>query len=177
ECFSKALNQPTNKVTFSQKFIWDCGTPIVLTDVFIGWGTGNTNFCTGSEFQCPATSSKCYSLPPGQYIPIVTPSANETSATLCSTDPGGTTANFNLTSLENDVKGLQTNVTLSWFADIDLITPIGSGNPIMYNSTTADVYCKVTSNTPPNPYSVSKVTLTVVPSSAGGTAAAANSPT
>src|SRR5690606_5160904 len=93
ECFSKALNQPTNKVTFSQKFIWDCGTPIVLTDVFIGWGTGNTNFCTGSEFQCPATSSKCYSLPPGQYIPIVTPSANETSATLCSTDPGGTTAN------------------------------------------------------------------------------------
>ena len=66
ECFGTNLNQPTNKVTFSQAFNWTCGTSIVLTDVFIGWGTGNTNFCTGSSFQCPATSSKCYALPPGR---------------------------------------------------------------------------------------------------------------
>jgi len=112
QCFGIALNQPTNKVTFTTPFNWTCGTPIVLTDVFLGWGTGNTNFCTGDGFQCPATSSKCYSLPPGQYIPIITPSANNASATLCSTQPGGTTAAFDLTTLESTVKGSQTNVTV-----------------------------------------------------------------
>ena len=81
ECFGNNLNQPTNKVTFSQTFTWTCGTPIVLTDVFIGWGTGNSNFCIGSGFQCPATSSKCYALPPGQYIAVQTPVANTASAT------------------------------------------------------------------------------------------------
>ncbi len=65
QCFGVPLNQPTNKVTFQNSFNWPCGTPIVMTDVFLGWGTGNTNFCTGSGFQCPATSSKCYSLPAG----------------------------------------------------------------------------------------------------------------
>ena len=42
QCFGITLNQPTNKVTFQQPFNWTCGTPIVMTDIFIGWGTGNS---------------------------------------------------------------------------------------------------------------------------------------
>jgi len=94
QCFGVALNQPTNKVTFLNPFNWACGTPIVMTDVFLGWGTGNTNFCTGTGFQCPATSSKCYSLPPGQYIAIETPVPHDQTITQCSDQAGGTTSTF-----------------------------------------------------------------------------------
>ncbi len=159
QCFGTTLNQPTNKVTFTAPFNWSCGTSIVLTDVFIGWGTGNTNFCTGTGFQCPATSSKCYSLPPGSYIPIQTPTANPASATLCSTSPGGTTATFNLTALESTVKGSQTNVTVTWFTDAGLTNQIST--PASYTSGTANVYAKVTSNSDASVFSQSTVSLTV----------------
>lgn len=159
ECFGITLNQPTNKVTFTAPFNWQCGSPIVLTDVFIGWGTGNTDFCTGTFFQCPATSSKCYSLPPGQYIPIQTPIANPASDTKCSTSPGGSTAVFDLTTLEATIKGGQINVTVSWFSDFGLTTSISS--PSSYTSASGNVYAKVASNTDPTVYSISIVTLTV----------------
>jgi hypothetical protein len=58
-----------------------------MTDVFLGWGTGNTNFCTRAGFQCPATSSKCYSLPPGEYIAIETPVSQDQTITQCSDQP------------------------------------------------------------------------------------------
>ena len=162
ECFAKNLNQPTNKVTFSKKFDWTCGTPIVLTEVFIGWGTGNTNFCLGSGFQCPATSSKCYQLPPDQYIPIVTPTANPASLTQCSTSPGGTTAVFDLTSLNSTVIGTQTNVNVTWYSDVNLNTQITS-TVAAYISSSGVVYAKVTSTISPYPYSSVAVTLTVNP--------------
>lgn len=160
ECFGIVLNQPTNKVTFKNKFLWTCGTPIVLSDVFIGWGTGNTNFCTGTGFQCPATSSKCYSLPPGQYIPIETPVASEAKAALCSTELNGTTAIFDLTSLESTVKGGQNNVTVKWFKNLQLTEEIT--NPSSYMSGTADVYAKVANILDANAFSTAKVSLTVV---------------
>jgi len=159
ECFGVALNQPTNKVTFTSPFNWTCGDGIVLTDVFLGWGTGNTNFCTGTGFQCPATSSKCYSLPSGQYIPIVTPNAAPASAILCSTEPGGTTAIFDLTSLNPTVSAGQSNVTVSWFTDAALTNAITT--PASYTSATGNVYAKVTSTISPYPYSSSTVALTV----------------
>ncbi|MFE3849466.1 hypothetical protein ACFX5D_16020, partial [Flavobacterium sp. LB3P45] len=162
QCFDIALNQPTNKVTFSQSFTWTCGNPIVLTDVFIGWGTGNSNFCTGAGFQCPGTSSKCYQLPSGQYIPIVTPTANSASLRQCSTTPGGTIAVFDLTSLNSTVIGSQTNVTVLWFTDSSLYNQITT-NPsaTAYPSASATVYAKVTSTISPYPYSSVAVTLTV----------------
>jgi hypothetical protein len=169
QCFGTNLNQPTNKVTFLQTFNWTCGTPIVLTDVFIGWGTGNTNFCTGTGFQCPATSSKCYALPPGQYIPIQTPSANTASATRCSTQPNGTTAVFDLTSLNSTVIGSQTNVNVTWYSDSNLNTEIT--NTTSYTSPSGNVYAKVSSNTAPYPFSTSIVTLTVNPTPAVSSAA------
>ncbi|WP_170860884.1 T9SS type A sorting domain-containing protein [Flavobacterium fluvii] len=161
ECFGIALNQPTNKVVFSQSFGWACGTRIVLTDVFIGWGTGNTNFCTGTSFQCPATSSKCFSLPPGEYITVQTPTANPTAATKCSTTilQGIPAATFNLPDLEGDVKGAQTNVTVEWFLDEALANPVSSSSS--FTTGTRDVWAKVRSTIPPNPETKIKITLTV----------------
>ena len=163
QCFGTTLNQPTNKVTFTGVINWTCGTPIVLTDVFLSWGTGNTNFCTGDGFQCPATSSKCYSLPPGQYIPIVTPNADPASITLCSTQAGGTTAVFDLTSKNSTVIGNQSNVNVTWFSDAALMNAIAlpTLNPASYTSASGNVYAKVTSTISPYPYSSSTVTLTV----------------
>ncbi|HEU0110441.1 MAG TPA: T9SS type A sorting domain-containing protein [Flavisolibacter sp.] len=170
ECFGDTLNKPTNKVTFQNTFTWTCGTPIAFTKVFIGWGTGNTNFCTSDKFQCPATSSKCYQLPPDQAIGIETPSTDEASQEKCSTQPGGSTAVFDLKESESDVKGTQTNVTVRWYSDaagtIEL-TDASDGTTdgkILFTNTSnpQNVYAKVCSNTSPYPCSaLEAVTLTV----------------
>jgi hypothetical protein len=145
ECFGITLNQPTNKVVFQQTFSWSCGTPIVLTDVFIGWGTGNTNFCTGSGFQCPATSSKCYSLPPGQYITIQVPTGQGASQTKCSTNPGGTTAVFDLTASDNTIKNGQTGVHVRWYSDAAGTNELTGTNKTAFTNTSnpQTVYAKV----------------------------------
>ena len=172
ECFGDTLNKPTNKVTFQSTFKWTCGTPIAFTKVFIGWGTGNTNFCTSDKFQCPGTSSKCYQLPPDQAIGIETPSTEETSQTKCSTNPGGTTAVFDLKESDNDVKGTQTGVTVKWYLDAagtNELTDAGDGNAdgkilLTNTSNPQTVYARVCSNTSPFPCSGSQaVVLTVIP--------------
>jgi hypothetical protein len=161
QCFSVVLDQPTNRVVFQSTFSWTCGMPIALTDVFLGWGTGNTDFCqANAAFRCPGTPSKCYQLPPGQYIPIIIPSANTASATLCANPSGGTTATFDLTTLESTVKGTQTNVTVSWFSDAALTLGISTS----YNTGNSTVYAKVKNNTDTTVYSSSAVTLTVTSS-------------
>jgi hypothetical protein len=160
QCFGIALNQPTNKVTFQQPFNWTCGTAIVMTDIFIGWGTGNSNFCTGSAFQCPATPSKCYSLPPGSFVAIETPVPQNGSATLCSDAAGGTTATFNL---NNITVTSSSNVTVTWWENYT--APSTFSNQITtlssYSSSSKTVYAKITSNSDASVFSVSTVTLTV----------------
>jgi hypothetical protein len=46
-----------------------CPSSFNLTDLFISWGTGNTNFCTTEAAQCPATPSKCR-FREGETIPV-----------------------------------------------------------------------------------------------------------
>jgi hypothetical protein len=160
QCFGIALNQPTNKVTFQAPFNWTCGTAIVMTDIFIGWGTGNTNFCTGAAFQCPATPSKCYSLPPGSFVAIETPVPQNASATLCSDALGGTTATFNLNNISVTNSS---NVTITWWENYT--APSTFSNQITtlssYSSGSKTVYAKITSNSDASVFSVSTVTLTV----------------
>jgi hypothetical protein len=160
ECFGIALNQPTNKVTFQNDFDWECGTAIALTDVFIGWGTGNKNFCTGSAFQCPATPSKCYQLPGDKFIAIETPNAQNNSSTKCSDASGGTTATFDLTSIQVTTSS---DVTVTWWDDYT--APSTFSNQIMtpasYSTASNTVFAKITSNSDASVYSVSEVTLTV----------------
>jgi hypothetical protein len=170
-CASVVLNQPTNKVIFINAFRWICGTPIALTDVFIGWGTGNEskNFCTSGSFQCPGTPSKCFSLPGDKFIAIETPSAQTTSDAQCATVPGGTTSIFDLTALETTIKNGQTNVNVKWYTDAALTNQI-SADPLQapstkaYQSVSGNVYAKVCSNVSPFPCSAGQtVTLTVKP--------------
>jgi hypothetical protein len=165
ECFGATLNQPTNKVVFSGAFGWTCGTPIVLTDVFLGWGTGNTDFCAGlSAFRCPGTPSKCFSLPAGQYIAIQIPTALNISRSRCPDAVGGNTATFDLTALNGDVSNNASNVTVAWYSNSGLTTPISSPGAFSTASTTA--YAKVTNNSDANVYSTATVTLTVHPGAA-----------
>lgn len=46
-----------------------CPSSFSLTDLFISWGTGNTNFCTSEAAQCPATPAKCR-FKAGETIPV-----------------------------------------------------------------------------------------------------------
>jgi hypothetical protein len=160
QCFGITLNQPTNKVTFQQPFNWTCGTAIVMTDIFIGWGTGNTNFCTGSSFQCPATPSKCYSLPPGSFVAIETPVPQNNSATICSDALGGTTGTFNLNNINVTSSS---NVTITWWQNYTAPSTFSNEITTLSGFTTASVtvYAKITSNSDPSVFSVSTVTLTV----------------
>src|SRR4029078_7008907 len=162
QCFCVTLNQPTNKVTFQNSFNWPCGTPIAMTDVFLGWGTGNTNFCTGSGFQCPATSSKCFSLPPGQYIAIETPVPQDKTLTQCSDLAGGTTSTFNLSNVSVTNSS---NVTVTWWetftAPGTFSNQILSQNLGSYSSASKIIYAKITSNADASVFTVAQVTLVV----------------
>ncbi len=162
QCFGVTLNQPTNKVTFQNSFDWPCGTPIAMTDVFLGWGTGNTNFCTGSGFQCPATSSKCFSLPPGQYIAIETPVPQDKTITQCSDQAGGTTSTFNLSNVSVTNSS---NVTVTWWENFTapgtFSNQISSQNLGSYSSASKIIYAKITSNADNTVFTVAQVTLVV----------------
>ncbi|RYY92991.1 MAG: hypothetical protein EOO11_20480, partial [Chitinophagaceae bacterium] len=163
ECFGIPLDTGGDTVVFQNTFTWTCGMPIVLTNVFLGWGTGNTNFCGGSNlFRCPATPSKCYQMPPGEYIPIIIPTSNDARATECANPAGGSTAEFDLTELIDDVKGSQTDVTVTFYADSNLtqqITDVES-----YTSADDTIYAKVTSTQSSSAFSKAKVILEVTDS-------------
>jgi len=162
QCFGTVLNQPTNKVTFKNPFDWQCGIPIVMTDVFLGWGTGNTNFCTGTGFQCPATSSKCYSLPPGQYIAIETPVPRDQTITQCSDQAGGTTSTFDLSNVSVTNSA---NVTITWWENFTspstFSNQISSQNLATYSSASKNVYAKIASNADNSVFTVATITLNV----------------
>ena len=99
ECFGVTLSSSTI-VKFTHPITWTCGDPIALKDAFISWGTGNTNYCTGSAPQCPATPSKCWRQPMGEIITIdLTPctpasiTAHPVDRTICA----GSGTTFNVT--------------------------------------------------------------------------------
>lgn len=149
ECFGGETLNTTTKVTFSDFFIWDCSQTIALTDVYIAWGTGNTDFCAGTEgnFKCGATPSKC-NRQPGNII-IGVPNPGEASDSTCSlVDFPDYSAYFNLTSYETAIAN-GGNVTISWYSDAALTKPIEdvdeSTVDLDFHATAAstDVYAKV----------------------------------
>lgn len=115
QCFGKALSTSTNIVTFSSPLNWDCSVgPIVLANTYTAWGTGNTNFCTGSGFQCNGTPSKCHLALPGELIVVQLPTPNNISDTKCSETDASYLGHFDLTSYESTIKSDQTN-TVKWY--------------------------------------------------------------
>ena len=147
ECFGGVTLNATNVVTFTDPFVWTCGDAIALTDVYISWGTGNTDFCTGDAFQCGATPSKC-NRQEGNII-ISTPNVGTASDSACSLAAlPAYSAYFNLTSLEADIKN-GGNLTISWFSDSALMIPISDADSnttaLDFHATAAatNVYAKV----------------------------------
>ena len=72
-CFSgQNLNNGDNNLSLPLQATLSgvqCPGGFTLSDQFISWGTGNTNFCTSFAGQCPATPSKCR-YKPGEPIPV-----------------------------------------------------------------------------------------------------------
>jgi hypothetical protein len=173
QCFGGITLNATNVVTFDTAFTWTCGQTIALTDVYISWGTGNTDFCTSGAFQCGATPSKCNKQP--GYIVISTPDIGTASASACSLEAlPAYSAYFNLTSLEGDItKG--GNLTVSWFSDQGLGTSILDADPntagLQFHAVDAstNVYAKVCPTGSTSGCTTVIVPLTVYPKPAAPT--------
>uniref|UniRef100_UPI0019820747 hypothetical protein n=1 Tax=Maribellus sediminis TaxID=2696285 RepID=UPI0019820747 len=174
QCFSQALDQEFNRVTFYDQFNWNCDTAseIALTDVYIAWGTGHKDFCAGTnDFRCPATPSKCFQLDPDKFIAIETPKPKNYSTWSCPDVPGEVipTATFNLKNFEGLVT-TSNDVTITWWEEQDINTGDLSVQIIPFDEDSVpyttpdadqDVYALITSNTPPNPTSVATLSLLV----------------
>jgi hypothetical protein len=87
------------------------------------------------------------------------PSANTASLELCETTTGGGQATFDLTSVNNTVKG-GGGGTVSWFTNSSLTTAIAT--PASFTSGSTTVYARVT-NTVTGCFNSAAVTLTVDP--------------
>ncbi|MES2647219.1 MAG: hypothetical protein V4717_10110, partial [Bacteroidota bacterium] len=135
------------KVVFTPLITWSCGTAIKLTDVYVGWGTGTDDFCQGSTLpRCPTTTAKCFSIAPGSYVPVVIPVGTPADATKCSDVALGTTATFNLHSMDATILGLQTG-TVSYYSNEALTTAIGTvAQENAYQSVSKTIYAKIVSN-------------------------------
>jgi len=68
-CFNVTLTGNNNdlQTDFTNQSL-PCGSSATLTEVFTSWGTGNTSFCPGT---CPGTPSKCRFVP-GEVIIVQT---------------------------------------------------------------------------------------------------------
>ncbi|MGV3530198.1 MAG: hypothetical protein ACO1OO_14945 [Flavisolibacter sp.] len=175
-CNTLTLTGTQNKIVFVNALQWSCGSPIVLTDLFIAWGTGNTNFCNGSIFQCPATPSKCNSLDAGQYLTVQTPIGQSASQTKCETTAGTGTTTFDLRESDATVIGGQSSSTyqVNWYSNAAGTTTITA--PASYVSGTDYVYAKVcTINSPIVCSGTQTVTLTVNPLPTASATAATSS--
>lgn len=80
-----------------------------------------------------------------KIVTVDQPAVNTASSTQCSTTPGGTTASFNLTSLNTTVTGGASGVAVTWFSNVGLTTSIS--NPTAFVSGNTTVYAKVTNTT------------------------------
>ena len=101
-----------------------CPASFSLTDLFISWGTGNTNFCTSENAQCPATPAKCR-FKAGETIPVTV--KLDVDFTF---DPG--VCNLNGNSLAVDflpiitATGLVSPITYTW--DFGDLSPVNTGS-------------------------------------------------
>jgi hypothetical protein len=101
-----------------------CPASFSLTDLFISWGTGNTNFCTSVNAQCPATPAKCR-FKEGETIPVTVKLDVDFSFS-----PG--VCNLNENSLAVDflptitAAGLASPLTYTW--DFGDLSPVNTGS-------------------------------------------------
>jgi sarcosine oxidase delta subunit len=121
--------------------------------------------------QVTVTGDACdaYSDPNLTIIVHDVPGANNATLTVCSTDPGGSTANFTLSDADADVTGGAMGVTVTYHATQDdadnNVLPLSSP----YNTANTVVYARVENTAAGYCYATSEVTLTVTSTPDAGT--------
>jgi hypothetical protein len=164
QCFGIALSTATNIVTFTTPIEWDCSGPIALTNTYVAWGTGNTDFCAGTTgFKCGGTPSKCNQLPQGQLIVIQVPQTGNAAAEKCSSTAGSFAATFNLNDLKADIISSPDNYNFSFYTDNDYEAGDLIADPANFSCTAASttVYAKVCDKNNASACSTADVVLTV----------------
>ncbi|MBC5993008.1 PKD domain-containing protein [Pontibacter cellulosilyticus] len=58
-CFGVALTGNNNILKYPTPVNWTCGKKIMLVDIFVAWGTGNTDFCVNPTTCSSIVPSKC----------------------------------------------------------------------------------------------------------------------
>lgn len=58
-CFGVPLTGNNNVLRYTTPINWTCGSEIMLTDIFIAWGTGNKDFCADPTTCSSIVPSKC----------------------------------------------------------------------------------------------------------------------
>jgi len=163
QCFGLALSTSNNTVTFTEKVTWNCSGPIALTNTYVAWGTGNTNFCTGTGFQCGGTPSKCNQLPAGQLIVIQIPQTGNAAAEKCSSTAGTFAASFDLTLLKSDIIANPDNYNFTFYTDGDLAAAhqVADATAFAVTAASTTIYAKVCDKANTSACSTAEVVLTV----------------
>jgi hypothetical protein len=101
-----------------------CPSSFSLTDLFISWGTGNTNFCTSEAAQCPATPAKCR-FKAGETIPVTVKLDVDFTFNpgVCNLDGNSLAVDFTPVITAT---GLTSPFTYTW--DFGDNTPVNTGN-------------------------------------------------
>jgi hypothetical protein len=129
-----------------------CGPGFTLSNVFISWGTGNTDFCNASTNpECPATPAKCR-YKPNQVIPVEVKLEVDFSwvAGVCAN--GGNSLTLDFTPSVTTQQNLTYPLTFNWdFGDGNTATTTASSLADVVNAGVEHTY------TTPNTYNVKLV--------------------
>jgi hypothetical protein len=171
QCFGKPLSTSTNTVTFTDPINWTCGDQIALVGTYTAWGTGNTNFCTGSAFQCGGTPSKCHLAKAGEIIIIQVPQTGSASSSRCSDVAGSYSSSFDLTGLQSQVITNSTNYNFLFYNIASLPSSsadtagmrITSPSSFACTAASTTVYAYVCDKAHPTACNWAPITLTIKP--------------
>jgi len=142
---------PDNVFTFSEAMLGGTGSFKLSVRVTVGGG--------------------CEAYPATNLTVVIhdVPVANNAMLMLCSTDPGGTTADFDLSEADDDVTGAAMGVTVTYHATQDDADNNVNALSSLYNSADATIYARVENSSAVYCYATSEVTLSVKPTPNAGT--------
>lgn len=163
--------------------IFKCGSEVFLTNIFTAWGTGTSDFCGNSTgIMCPSTPSKCRFIT-GEVIKVQTNpcdvpsnvSITPSSDSKCAGESASFTVNFGNNQSATIQWEVSTDNGSTWTAisnasstTLTLANVQASTNPYQYHAIVTN-HTSDQLGTHDCPTTSAPVTLTVYPTSVGGT--------
>jgi hypothetical protein len=125
-CFTgKTLNNGgNNNLVYTLPFALTeaCGVGFSLTNLFVSWGTGKTDFCDGSTAgHCPETKAKCRFVP-GEEIPVTVKLEVDFTSLAGVCEDGGNSLSFTFTPEVTTSQNVLPPFKFTW--------DFGDGSPI-----------------------------------------------